>query len=68
MKNVGRIDAYMRITMGLFMFGKGINKNSNTEVFLGSMKVAEGITRFCPMFYLLGLSSNNKSNSIKKVH
>lgn len=58
-KNVGNLDAYMRITGGLTLFGYGIMKNSKTSVMLGSMKVAEGITRFCPMFYIMGISSNN---------
>lgn len=66
-KNVGKLDSYMRITLGLYLLGKGISKKCNKRMFFGSMKVAEGITRFCPAFYMLGLSSNNTSNKIHKI-
>jgi len=58
-KNVGNLDAYMRITGGLTLFGYGILRNSKSSIMLGSMKVAEGITRFCPMLYLMGASTND---------
>ncbi|MGI6224832.1 MAG: YgaP family membrane protein [Peptococcales bacterium] len=56
-KNVGDLDALIRIWGGLFMFGMGINRDSSTLMAVGAGKVAEGITRFCPMLYLLGLST-----------
>lgn len=56
-KNVGEFDAYLRITAGLSMLGIGILKASKIMIGLGAMKVAEGITRFCPMLYILDLSS-----------
>jgi len=52
-KNVGDLDAYLRITGGLAMLGFGIMHSSKTLTLLGSMKVAEGITRFCPLLYLM---------------
>lgn len=55
-KNVGRADAFMRITCGLAMLTCGgvrlarkCDALSHFIVFAGAMKVAEGITRFCPM-------------------
>lgn len=66
-KNVGDIDAYMRITTGLTMLGYGIVKESKKSMIIGSMKVAEGITRFCPMFYIMGLSSNNDSMTFEVI-
>lgn len=66
-KNVGKIDAYMRITCGLFMIGTGIMRSSKTMIGLGSMKVAEGITRFCPMLYLLNLSTTGLDEKIEKA-
>jgi len=56
-KNVGDVDALIRIWGGLFMLGMGINRDSYSLMALGSGKVAEGVTRFCPMLYLLGIST-----------
>ncbi|MGI6114320.1 MAG: YgaP family membrane protein [Mahellales bacterium] len=66
-KNVGDMDAYLRIAVGLYMVGSGILKASRAKIFLGSMKVAEGITRFCPMLYLMNLSTNNSESKLMKV-
>lgn len=52
-KNVGELDAYCRIASGLTLLGIGIMNSSKTTSFLGSMKVAEGVTRFCPMLHFL---------------
>lgn len=66
-KNVGNIDAYLRITGGLFMIGTGIMRSSKTMIGLGAMKVAEGITRFCPMLYLLNLSTVALDEKVKNA-
>ena len=58
-KNVGDLDAYLRITCGLTLFGIGIMSSSKLLSALGSMKVAEGITRFCPMLYMLDKNTLN---------
>ncbi|MDT8862469.1 DUF2892 domain-containing protein [Alkalihalobacillus sp. MEB130] len=58
--NIGRVDALCRITMGFTVLAWSASKlgrkpNENTPLFAavcGSMKVAEGITRFCPLTYL----------------
>ena len=63
-ENVGKIDSYLRITGGLTMLGIGISKESNLLIGLGAMKVAEGITKFCPMLYLLGKSTKDGEISI----
>ncbi len=64
-KNVGNLDAYFRITAGFSMLGIGISKDSNLLIALGSMKVAEGITRFCPVLNLLGKTTlENDMDSI----
>ncbi|MFZ7132685.1 MAG: YgaP family membrane protein [Eubacteriales bacterium] len=59
-KNMGILDAYVRITCGLTLFGIGICKRSRCIITLGAMKTAEGITCFCPVYYLLGWSSRDK--------
>ncbi|MEW6725219.1 MAG: DUF2892 domain-containing protein [Bacillota bacterium] len=68
-RNVGTIDAYLRITMGLTMLGmgiiRGIRKNdalSGLLVSAGAMKVAEGTTRYCPMLHALGRSTVHGSD------
>ncbi len=58
-ENVGKIDSYLRITGGLTILGIGISRNSNLLIGLGSMKVAEGITKFCPILHLLGKSTKD---------
>ena len=59
-KNVGDVDGYFRIWAGLFMLGLGIREDSTTLMALGAGKVAEGVTKFCPMLYLLGISTSEK--------
>ena len=56
-KNVGRMDAYVRISAGLMMVSLGIMKHKGWMAALGSMKVAEGIPRYCPVLDALNLST-----------
>jgi len=57
LENVGKVDSFIRITVGLFLFGLGISKKSKILMFIGAQKTAEGITKFCPLFYLLKIST-----------
>ncbi|RKL67213.1 hypothetical protein CR203_11940 [Salipaludibacillus neizhouensis] len=67
--NIGIINALIRITCGLMMVSWGTSRlhrkpHSNTSfitIFLGSMKVAEGITRFCPLVFLYKKNSGDYS-------
>ena len=61
-RNIGIIDCYARITCGLTLLGMGINKKSKCMISLGAMKTAEGITGFCPVYYLLGMSTKHSDN------
>ncbi|WP_034429895.1 YgaP family membrane protein, partial [Caldisalinibacter kiritimatiensis] len=63
-KNVGDVDAYLRITGGLTVLGLGIMKKSSLLVGLGAMKVAEGVTRFCPLLYITGYSTNHNKTQV----
>lgn len=63
-KNIGIIDAYARITCGLTMLGMGITKKSKFMISLGAMKTAEGITCFCPLYYVLGMSTKKSDNLV----
>jgi len=65
-KNIGELDAYIRLTGGLTMLGVGIVKKSTPMIIFGASKVAEGITKFCPILHLLGLSTNNDNNVVLK--
>lgn len=59
--NIGRIDALCRISMGFTLLAwstaKLVRKPSRTmplmTALMGGMKVAEGMTRFCPLTYLV---------------
>ncbi|WP_198507795.1 YgaP family membrane protein [Bacillus sp. FJAT-45037] len=58
--NIGRIDALIRITAGFTVLAYSISKlvrkphhnRSLLAAMLGGMKIAEGITRFCPLIYI----------------
>ncbi len=64
-KNVGTFDALMRITCGLTGVAWGTAKMVKhpfrsfplVVTFAAAMKVAEGVTRFCPMLAMLNMSS-----------
>ena len=52
--NVGLLDAYLRITLGFMMLGCCAAKKCHPILsLLAGMKIAEGITRFCPCLYLM---------------
>ncbi|WP_432665502.1 DUF2892 domain-containing protein [Wukongibacter baidiensis] len=59
-KNVGDLDSFLRIAAGLSMLGIGIRRDCNIMIVLGSMKVAEGITRYCPLLSLMGTSTERR--------
>lgn len=59
-KNVGRMDAYFRIMMGIALvtFGgarlvRKRGRKGTLMVLFGASKLAEGLTRFCPMLFAM---------------
>lgn len=52
-QNVGLLDAYMRIMIGCMLLVCHHNKRHPILAVIGSMKIAEGVTRFCPCLYLM---------------
>ncbi|MCM3762047.1 DUF2892 domain-containing protein [Alkalihalobacillus oceani] len=58
--NIGRVDALCRITAGFTLLAWSTAKLGRNPshalpllgAVMGGMKVAEGITRFCPLVYL----------------
>ncbi|MFS0574072.1 DUF2892 domain-containing protein [Sporosarcina sp. 179-K 3D1 HS] len=61
--NIGTVNALLRITGGLTLLAWSTanmawEKPSGKQIFwsmVGAMKVAEGMTRYCPMIDMLGL-------------
>lgn len=74
-KNVGTIDALFRLIIGLTGLAWGTARMSHHPLrsgpiivlLLSAMKVAEGITRFCPMLYLLGVNTERLPREKNKV-
>lgn len=64
-KNIGDIDAALRLGGGFSLLGIGITKKSTLMILSGSIMIAEGITRFSPAFYILGLSTYNENINIR---
>lgn len=68
-KNVGTWGAIMRITIGLVGLAWSTARMTRHPyrgfpllvAMLSGMKVAEGITRFCPMLHLLGARTNHSA-------
>ncbi|MDQ0300476.1 hypothetical protein J2S78_002944 [Salibacterium salarium] len=68
--NIGTINALIRITCGLTVLSWTTadwsrSRHRNTHLIctvLGAMKVAEGITRFCPITKWVTESMPNKNN------
>lgn len=66
-KNIGTVDAYMRIACGLYGLvwsATRIAKRPKSICYCliaisSAMKVAEGITRYCPMLAMLGKNTND---------
>ncbi|BCJ86178.1 YgaP family membrane protein [Effusibacillus dendaii] len=66
-QNVGNWDAYLRLTAGFtglaFGIRRLIEKNDTFAammVMASAMKVAEGVTRICPLMHLMGVSTAEK--------
>lgn len=74
-KNVGTIDAIMRITCGLTglawatsrMVRRPYRSMPMIMAALSAMKVAEGITRYCPMLDAFGVNSLSEKRIIKNI-
>lgn len=52
-QNIGDIDRFIRLTSGFYLLGIGIRKSSDLLMITGSMKIAEGLTRWCPVLHML---------------
>lgn len=67
-KNIGTVNSMVRISGGLTLLAWSIAKMAREEpsggqlfvAFMGAQKVAEGITRYCPLTEALGLEKKQK--------
>ncbi|HAX73323.1 MAG TPA: DUF2892 domain-containing protein [Firmicutes bacterium] len=66
-KNVGRIDAYLRISSGLLLISLAIMKKKGWLAALGSLKVAEGVTRYCPVLDLCHCTTLTDEEILEEV-
>lgn len=65
-KNVGTLDAHLRLFAGFSLLGVGVIKSSKTMVTLGAMKIATGISRYCPILHMLRLSTLEQDSPLKE--
>ena len=68
MKNVGRLDAGVRIALGIALLALAAAVNGrpflSIAAALGALLiVGTGLTRFCPLYTTLGLSTGAKPRS-----
>ncbi|WP_421617126.1 YgaP family membrane protein [Brevibacillus sp. TJ4] len=73
-KNVGTTDAMIRMTVGILGLAYGVGQMSRRPhktpwllLGLSAMKVAEGATRFCPMYAALGLDSHSEKDRMRMM-
>lgn len=69
-KNVGTLDALVRISCGLVGLAWCASKSRRRFPYmiamLSGMKVAEGITRFCPMLAMFNKCTTSSQNDSSK--
>ncbi|HZJ58199.1 MAG TPA: DUF2892 domain-containing protein [Clostridia bacterium] len=63
-KNVGTLDSHARLFIGFSLLGIGIIKSSMLVTGLGAMKIATGISRFCPILHVLKLTTVGEDNPL----
>lgn len=60
-QNIGILDRYIRVTGGLLMYAGGFQMRRSFSrgalLTLGAMKIAEGISGWCPLLYAMGVQT-----------
>ena len=69
-QNIGILDRYLRLTSGLLMYAgafqmRRYSLSRSALLALGSMKIAEGATGWCPMMYAMGIRSLEEEGQTK---
>ena len=62
-QNMGKMNRFLRLTAGFYLLGVGINKSSNLFMVAGSMKIATGLTRWCPIVHILEKRAQHKEST-----
>lgn len=65
--NVGTLDSHIRLFLGFYLLGAGIIKSSTLMTSLGAMKIATGISRFCPILHVLKLSTVGQDDPLGNI-
>lgn len=55
--NVGRIDRVLRISVGLVLVGLAASNLIGEWGWIGTIPLATGLFKFCPLYALLGIHS-----------
>jgi len=58
-KNVGELDAFLRLTIGFLLLSIAIIKKSFWVALFSGKLIASGITKFCPLLFALGKNTND---------
>jgi len=56
-KNIGKIDSFIRIALGLTILGCGTAKKCCCSIITGAITAASGLTGFCPLLYMAELKT-----------
>jgi hypothetical protein len=68
-QNIGMLDRYLRLMCGLVVFGAGVQMKRRSSfakgamLTFGAMKIAEGVTGWCPIMYACGVKTNQQEGS-----
>lgn len=65
-KNVGNFDRAIRLVLGIVLGFSGLAYGSLLATLVGVILVLTAVFSFCPLYSLLGISTNNKDSGAKK--
>lgn len=63
--NIGLLDRYVRVVTGLVIYGSGLQRQRGSAMArgallsIGAMKIAEGVTGWCPLMHVSGLNTRD---------
>lgn len=66
-QNIGTVDRYLRLTSGVLILAGGLQMRHSSLgksalLTLGALKIAEGVTGWCPMLYAAGVKNLEESS------
>lgn len=72
-QNIGMLDRYLRLMCGLVVYGAGAQMKRGSSfakgamLTFGAMKIAEGVTGWCPIMYACGVKTNQDGSTSQNV-